>query len=96
MEYASKGVAGTGLGLGIAGTALGLLNGGAGGLLNNMVNPGYANYADNQFVNRYELNMQSCYEKELSAKNVEIIQGKIKGGRKDGEECVNLSIAGRR
>ena len=26
-EYASKGVAGTGLGLGIAGTALGLLNG---------------------------------------------------------------------
>ena len=28
MEYASKGVAGAGLGLGIAGTALGLLNGG--------------------------------------------------------------------
>ena len=27
-EFASKGVAGTGLGLGIAGTALGLLNGG--------------------------------------------------------------------
>ena len=33
MEYASKGVANTGLGLGIAGTALGLLNGG-GGILN--------------------------------------------------------------
>ena len=32
-EYASKGVAGSGLGLGIAGTALGLLNGGLGGLL---------------------------------------------------------------
>lgn len=30
QEYASKGVAGTGLGLGIAGTALGLLNGGLG------------------------------------------------------------------
>lgn len=30
MEYASKGVANTGLGLGIAGTALGLLNGGGG------------------------------------------------------------------
>ena len=27
MEYASKGVAGTGLGLGIAGTALGLMGG---------------------------------------------------------------------
>lgn len=37
-DYASKGVAGTGLGLGIAGTALGLLNGGAGilGGLNGM------------------------------------------------------------
>lgn len=32
-DYASKGVAGSGLGLGIAGTALGLLNGnGLGGL----------------------------------------------------------------
>lgn len=68
MEYASKGVAGAGLGLGIAGTALGLLNGGAGGILNGMVNPGY----DNSFVNRYELNMQSNYERELGAKNAEI------------------------
>lgn len=36
-EYASKGVAGTGLGLGIAGTALWLLQGGNGfgGLLGN-------------------------------------------------------------
>lgn len=33
MEYAGKGVAGTGLGLGIAGTALGLLNGGLGNIL---------------------------------------------------------------
>ena len=32
-EWASKGVAGAGLGLGIAGTALGLLNGGIPGLL---------------------------------------------------------------
>ncbi len=29
MEYASKGMAGAGLGLGIAGTTLGILNGGA-------------------------------------------------------------------
>ena len=35
-EFASKGVAGSGLGLGIAGTALGLLNNGAGGGLFNM------------------------------------------------------------
>ena len=32
-EFASKGVAGSGLGLGIAGTALGLLNGGLNGVL---------------------------------------------------------------
>lgn len=35
MEFASKGVAGTGLGLGIAGTALGVLN--SGGLLGNLL-----------------------------------------------------------
>ena len=35
-EFASKGVAGSGLGLGIAGTALGVLNGGLGNLLNGM------------------------------------------------------------
>ena len=33
MEFASKGVAGTGLGLGIAGTALGVMNGGLNGIL---------------------------------------------------------------
>lgn len=43
QEYASKGVAGTGLGLGIAGTALGLLNGGL-GLMGNQRGPwGYDN-----------------------------------------------------
>lgn len=38
MEYASKGVAGAGLGLGIAGTALGILNGG--GMLAGMAGNG--------------------------------------------------------
>lgn len=57
-DYASKGVAGTGLGLGIAGTALGLLgNGALGGLLgggwNNCGN-GWNNGCGNQMVNRYE------------------------------------------
>ena len=52
-EYASKGVAGSGLGLGIAGTALGLLNnGGLGGLFNW---GGCGNgCGDNALVNRYE------------------------------------------
>lgn len=43
-EYASKGVAGTGLGLGIAGTALGLINGGnVGGGLGGIFGGGTAN-----------------------------------------------------
>lgn len=36
-EFASKGVAGSGLGLGIAGTALGLLNNGGNGLLGGLL-----------------------------------------------------------
>ena len=41
-EFASKGVAGSGLGLGIAGTALGLLNanGNGGGLLGGLLGGG--------------------------------------------------------
>ena len=58
MEYASKGVAGSGLGLGIAGTALGLLNANGGGLLGNLLGGGCYNGAaacsENMLVNRYE------------------------------------------
>lgn len=51
-EFASKGVAGSGLGLGIAGTALGLLNGNGGvlgGLFGNNCNA----------VNHYELSQET-------------------------------------
>lgn len=54
-DYASKGVAGAGLGLGIAGTALGLLGGNLGNILggwNTGCNPGCS---ENMLVNRYEL-----------------------------------------
>lgn len=53
-KYASKGVAGTGLGLGIAGTALGLLAGNGG--LNLLGNNCGCNYGcgDNAMINRYE------------------------------------------
>ena len=54
MEYASKGVAGSGLGLGIAGTALGVLNGGLGNLLGGWGN-GNCGCSENTPVNRYEL-----------------------------------------
>ncbi len=53
-EFASKGVAGSGLGLGIAGTALGLLNNGVGGILGwNNNNCGYAYGA--RAVSQFEL-----------------------------------------
>lgn len=42
-EFASKGVAGSGLGLGIAGTALGLLNNGGSGLLGGLFGGGNQN-----------------------------------------------------
>ena len=65
-DFASKGVAGAGLGLGIAGTALGLLNGGIPGLLGGF---GGANMChENMPVNRYELSMQ----RELTNKDMEI------------------------
>ena len=56
-KYATKGVAGAGLGLGIAGTALGLLAGNNGlGALGGLLNNGNMNYAchEDHFVNRYE------------------------------------------
>ena len=52
-KYASKGVAGTGLGLGIAGTALGLL-GNNGNLLGGLFGNGNSCCSDDHYVNRYE------------------------------------------
>ena len=46
-EYASKGIAGTGLGLGIAGTALGLLNNNGNGILGGLFGNNCPNYTDN-------------------------------------------------
>jgi len=65
-EFASKGVAGSGLGLGIAGTALGVLNGGLGNLLGGIAG-GYNGYncgyvtpcGDNMPINRYEAGQAS-------------------------------------
>lgn len=69
-DYANKGVAGAGLGLGIAGTALGLLNGGLGGILggwNNGWNNGCnAGCSEAMLVNRYEA-AQSAKISELQS-----------------------------
>ena len=67
-EFASKGVAGSGVGLGIAGTALGVLNGGLGNLLGGTWNTHNCGCSENNLVNRYELNMQT----ELAAKDGKI------------------------
>ena len=56
-EFASRGVAGSGLGLGIAGTALGVLNGGLGNLLGGWNNNCVC--SENQVVTRYELGLQN-------------------------------------
>lgn len=62
FQYASKGVAGAGLGLGIAGTALGLLNGGLTNWVNgntrNANTPGNTACSEDQPVSRFELEMQ--------------------------------------
>lgn len=72
-NYASKGVAGTGLGLGIAGTALSLLGGGLGiGALTGRGNHGGGASVvvdgDSMPVSRYELKLQQ----ELAEKDAQI------------------------
>ena len=56
-EFASKGIAGAGLGTGIAGLTLGVLNGGLGNLLGGW--NGNCNCNENQVVTRYELDLQN-------------------------------------
>lgn len=57
-EFASKGVAGAGLGTGIAGLTLGVLNGGLGNLLGGLGNRN-CNCSENQAVSRYEMALQN-------------------------------------
>jgi hypothetical protein len=63
-EFASRGVAGSGLGLGIAGTALGILNGGLGNILGGL-GMGNCGCNENMLVNRYELDLQ----KQIASKD---------------------------
>ena len=66
VEYASKGLAGAGLGTGVAGLALGVLNGGLSNIFGGGCHNGWNTAcSENNFVNRYELNMQT----ELAAKD---------------------------
>lgn len=67
MEYASKGVAGTGLGLGAAALGVNLLSGNLSNLFSGW-NGNNCGCSENMGVNRYELNMQ----KELINRDAEI------------------------
>lgn len=67
-NYASKGMAGAGLGLGIAGTALGLLNGGLGNLWGGAAPMAQMACSENTGVNRFELEQ----ERTISNKDMEI------------------------
>lgn len=91
-EFASKGVAGSGLGLGIAGTALGVLNGGLGNLFGGFGNNNVC--SENNYVNRYELGL----ENKIVAKDTEIalLKSNIYTDQKIAEvyERLNLKIAG--
>lgn len=88
-EFASKGVAGSGLGLGIAGTALGLLGGG----LNNIFSNG-CHCSENNPVTRYELEM----ENKITSKDSEIalLKSNIYTDQKiaDVYERLNTKIGG--
>ena len=87
MEYASKGVAGAGLGLGIAGTTLGLLNGGLGNILGGL--GGSAMCSESTMVNRYELNMTQ----QMANKDMEIAywRGQDETNRKISDAFINLT-----
>lgn len=67
-KFASKGVAGTGLGLGIAGTALGLMAGGLNNGFGLFGNGNGCNNGNGAYVNRYELGLQN----EITNKDMEI------------------------
>ena len=106
IEYASKGVAGAGLGLGIAGTALGLLNGnGLGGLLGgwngcNGNNWGAGMCHENMPVNRYEASQSARIaelETEIKLRDANVYtmteMGKLRDYVDRRLEGVNASIS---
>ena len=81
-EFASRGVANTGLGLGIAGTALSLLNGGFGNVL------GAATCSENTAASRFELEQAQ----KIAQKDMEIAywRGQDETNRKITDSYANL------
>lgn len=97
-EFASKGVAGSGLGLGIAGTALGVLNGGLGNLLGGM--GGSCGCSEDHWVNRYEAGQSARIaelETEVKLRDANVYtmseMNKLRDYVDRRFECVNSSIS---
>lgn len=95
-EFASKGVAGSGLGLGIAGTALGVLNGGLGNLLSG----GNCGCNEDHWVNRYEAGQSARIaelETEVKLRDANVYtmseMNKLRDYVDRRFECVNSSIS---
>lgn len=82
-EFASRGVANTGLGLGIAGTALGLMNGGVslfgGWGRNGFYNDGYG-FPGDRFVNRYEAGMM--HENASKQSEIDLLKAEMADEKK--------------
>ena len=100
-DFASKGVAGAGLGLGIAGTALGLLGGNLGNILGGC---GYGNgwtgvCTENMPVNRYEASQSARIaelETEVKLRDANTFtmseMGKLRDYVDRRFECVNTQL----
>ena len=84
-EFASKGVAGTGLGLGIAGTTLGLLNGGNmgrnGGLLGGLF--GNCGGYDDQYISALQSRVTGLEAEKYSDKNTADVYTALRNEFKD-------------
>ena len=79
-EFASKGVAGAGLGTGIAGLALGVLNGGLGNLMNTGCRTavcGSGICSEDHFINRYEMGLvqeNSTLKSDIALRDANVYQ----------------------
>lgn len=88
-EFASKGVAGTGLGLGIAGTALGLLNNGNGNILGGLLGTGYNQQQDK--IN--ELMTENTYLKATKYTDEAVTPLRVEVTRLQAENvCLNKQL----
>lgn len=98
-HFASRGVAGSGLGLGIAGTALGVLNGGLG----NILGGGNNGCSEDHWVNRYEASQSARIaelETEVKLRDANIYTDQKLGALRDYVEgkfsCVERELCDQR